>query len=202
MNDYNLSDIEVYENQIEYYSREYIETLTDPSDIYNSSVFTGMVKYIYRKVFMPTKKRVSVNRNSNKSIVNYDDIELLDSLFNIYTELCYRYKKRPTILNYSLMVGLDNITINSWKNGKYRNSSPIYRETVKKWFSECESALYDGAIENNSIGCIFALKANYGYSDNMPQKLIVENSNGSVTAEAIAEKYKAATLPEKPIIEE
>ena len=99
------------------------------------------------------------------------------------------------------MIGLDNVTINSWKNGKYRNSSPIYSETVKRWFAECESALLDGAIESNSIGCIFALKANYGYSDNMPQRLIIDNGLGSLTAEQIAEKYKETALPEKPNVD-
>jgi len=196
MKDKEVSEIEVYENQIDYYSREYIDTLEDSKDIYTSSVFTGMIKYIYNRVFKPNR-----NNNDNKrsiSIVNYDDIELLDNLFNIYTSLCYRYKKKPTVLNFCIMVGISNTTVNDWHHRRTRNSNPAIYQTVQKWFSECESALLDGAIESNSIGCIFALKANYGYSDNSPQRLIIDNGSGSLSAEQIAEKYKETALPEKP----
>ncbi len=46
-------------------------------------------------------------------------------------------------------------------------ASSLHRDTVRKWLTECESTLFDGAVENNSIGCIFALKANYNYRDNV-----------------------------------
>lgn len=153
---------EVYEHDIKYYADEYINTLDDPESINNNpSLFTGMIKYIYKRLF-------------KYNPVNNDDITVLDDIWGIYTELCYKYNKRPTLLNFSLMVGVSNDTFNAWKNGEYRagsdGASSAHSLTVKKWLKECESSLVDGATERNSVGCIFALKANYGYTET-PQRI-------------------------------
>lgn len=154
--------VEVYEDKIKYYADEYINTLDDPDSINNNpSLFTGMIKYIYKRLF-------------KYNPVNNDDITVLDDIWGIYTELCYKYNKRPTLLNFSLMVGVSNDTFNAWKNGEYRRgengASSEHSRTVKKWLKECESSLVDGATERNSVGCIFALKANYGYTET-PQRI-------------------------------
>ena len=164
---------EIYENKIKYYADEYINTLDDPDSINNNpSLFTGMIKYIYKKLFKP-KRGDKVLYNAN-TVLDTGDIELLDNIWNIYTELCYRYNKRPTLLNFSLLVGIGNDVFNSWIRGEYRTgengaSSP-HCQTAKKWKAECESSLVDGATERNSVGCIFALKANYGYTET-PQRI-------------------------------
>lgn len=165
--------MEIYETKIHYFADEYINNLPDPESIYNNpSLFTGMIKYIYKYLFKPGKKdKVLSNSNSN---LDLSDIDLLDNIWGIYTELCYRYSKRPTILNFSLMIGVDNTTIDSWRRGEYRagdeGTSSTRSQTVKKWLKECESSLVDGATERNSVGCIFALKANYGYTET-PQRI-------------------------------
>lgn len=165
--------VEVYEDKIKYYADEYINTLDDPDSINNNpSLFTGMIKYIYKHLFKPGKKdKVLSNSNSN---LDLGDIDLLDDIWSMYTDLCYKYSKRPTILNFSLMIGVDNTTIDSWRRGEYRagdeGAGSTRSQTVKKWLKECESSLVDGATERNSVGCIFALKANYGYTET-PQRI-------------------------------
>ena len=159
---------EIYETKIHYFADEYINTLSDPESINNNpSLFTGMIKYIYKHLF-------------KNNPVNNDDISVLDNIFDIYTELCYRYNKRPTLLNFSLLVGISNDTFNAWKNGEYRagegGASSAHSLTVKKWLKECESSLVDGATERNSVGCIFALKANYGYTET-PQRIEITGAN-------------------------
>lgn len=169
---------EIYETKIHYFADEYINTLDDPESINNNpSLFTGMIKYIYKHLFKPGKKdKVLSNSNSN---LDLSDIDLLDNIWGIYTELCYKYSKRPTILNFSLMIGVDNTTIDSWRRGEYRageeGANSTRSQTVKKWLKECESSLVDGATERNSVGCIFALKANYGYTET-PQRIEVVGS--------------------------
>lgn len=187
--DHEGNSIDVYESNIQYWADDYINSMDNPNDIksLNKGLFTGMIKHIYLNLF---KSNPMDNNN----------IELLDNVFNIYTGLCYKYSKRPTLLNFSLMVGISMDTFNSWKNGDTRNyiyydcdnnkidnlpawklhhQNEKYRqelgsshsETVKKWLRECESALFDGAIEQNGIGCIFALKANYGYTETAPAQV-------------------------------
>ena len=194
---------EIYETKIHYFADEYINTLNNPESINNNpSLFTGMIKYIYKYLFKPGKKdKVLSNSNSN---LDLSDIDLLDNIWSIYTELCYKYSKRPTILNFSLMIGVDNTTILSWKDGEYRSggegASSERSRTVKKWYSECESSLVDGATERNSVGCIFALKANYGYTET-PQRIeVIGGQIPDQTAADIAARHKIgqAERPELP----
>ena len=117
--------------------------------------------------------------------------------------MVYKYSKRPTILNFSLMIGVDNTTILSWKDGEYRSggegASSERSRTVKKWYAECESSLLDGATERNSVGCIFALKANYGYTET-PQRVEIVNGQtpDQVAADIAARHIGQAKRPELP----
>ena len=196
---------EIYESKIHELADEYINNLDDHEDIYNNpSLFTGMIKYIYRHLFKPGKKdKVLSNSNSN---LDLSDIDLLDNIWSIYTELCYKYSKRPTILNFSLMIGVDNTTIDSWRRGECRDdgmgaNSPR-SQTVKKWLKECESSLLDGATERNSVGCIFALKANYGYTET-PQRIEITGSQGPALSQDEIRRIadQAAKSTEKELIE-
>ena len=184
---------EVYETKIHYVADEYINTLDDPESINNNpSLFTGMIKYIYRHLF-------------KNNPINNDDIGLIDNIWSIYTELCYKYSKRPTLLNFSLLVGINNDTFNAWKNGEYRRGEngarSAHSRTVKKWLAECESSLVDGATERNSVGCIFALKANYGYTET-PQRIeITGNQAPALSHDEIRQiaEQAANTSPEELI---
>ena len=193
---------EIYETKIHYFADEYINNLSDPESINNNpSLFTGMIKYIYKYLFKPGKKdKVLSNSNSN---LDLSDIDLLDNIWSIYTELCYKYSKRPTILNFSLMIGVNNTTIDSWRRGEYRagdeGTSSTRSQTVKKWLKECESSLVDGATERNSVGCIFALKANYGYTET-PQRIEITGSNAPALSQEdirqIADQARKESIPE------
>lgn len=193
---------EVYESRIHELADEYINTLDDPESINNNpSLFTGMIKYIYKHLFKP-KRNDKVLYNSN-SVLNTGDIELLDNIWGIYTELCYRYNKRPTLLNFSLLVGIGNDVFNSWIRGEYRagenGASSPHCQTAKKWKAECESSLVDGATERNSVGCIFALKANYGYTET-PQRIEITGANAPALSQEdirqIADQARKESLPE------
>lgn len=201
------SGIEVYTHKMLELADKYINSLEDPQTIQgnNKGTFVGMLKYIYNNYF---------KYNS----LDYADIQNIDNVWDIYTTLCYKYNKRPTILNFSILTGINMDTINCWKN-KYTRQYKYYTldgaeiknlpawkaahrgeeykqepsanhaETVKKWLRECEAALYDGATEQNSIGCIFALKANYGYTETAPVPTI--NQNAQIAADAELPKLGA-----------
>lgn len=197
--------IEVYEHDIKYYADEYISQLPEKEDSINNnpSLFTGMIKYIYKHLFKPGKKdKVKYNANTN---LDTGDIELLNNIWEVYTELCYKYNKRPTILNFSLLIGIDNRTIDTWRRGEFRagedGGSSAHSQTVKKWLAECESSLVDGATERNSVGCIFALKANYGYTETPQRVEIVNGQQPEQIAADIAARHKIGQV-EKPELPE
>ena len=96
------------------------------------------------------------------------------------------------------MTGIDNTTITSWINGEYAGRvSSGHSQTAKKWKSECESSLYDEVIQTGNIGCMFALKANYGYRDNI--QIIQSDERGGLpvySREEIA--ARAGTVAQLP----
>ena len=58
----------------------------------------------------------------------------------------------------------------------------------------CEAALFSGVVDDNSVGCIFALKANYGYVD-QPQRIEIVDSDGPrLSREEISSRFRS--LPE------
>lgn len=189
-------DIEVYQSDIDILCDEYISTLPLPEMVFKTSGFMGLLEYIYRHKL----KEVVVNNVP----YGYDYHVLNDIFYNIYMPLCSRYGTTPTIVQFASFIKVDNSNFTDVKNGVYRSNgsrvNPENTQTVKRWFSSCESAILSKAIDTNGIGAIFALKASYQYKDN--QTVTIES--GSVlpheSAEQIAARHAAASLPEKPEI--
>lgn len=200
--------VEVYTDNMLYYADEYIGTLRNPDDIYTSSVFTGLIKYIKRNV------------KFDKSI--YEDIDILNNIWEVYTELVYRYMQKPTIEEFSLLIGVHRDTIYSWMNGEHRGNiyrdkdgnvindfftwynshrgepytqepSTVRADTIKKWQDECRLGRYKSAAAGN-VGGIFLCKAVDGMVETAP--VPVANQEQHRTAEQIAADYGTqAALP-------
>lgn len=187
-----VNGIELYQSDIDVLCDEYINSLPDSSMIYKSSVFSGLLDYIYKhclKNILPSDFRL--------------DFQVLDKVFySVYIPLCYRFDKVPTIVQFSVLVNIDNAHITDLRNGVYRANgsrvSPEKSQTVKKWYDVCESALLGKAINESSIGSIFALKSSFGYRDN--QTITIEQGQQipHETAEQIAAKYADIERPELP----
>lgn len=210
--------VELYTHAINRLADEYISTLDNPDVIYNpnTAFFNGMIKYIYNNYF------------KHNPIKDYGDIEYIDSIWDIYTSLCYKYNKYPTIIEFCLMININRETVTSWKNENTRNYryytldgveikdiaawklnhqgeeytkelSISHSTTVKKWLAECENALLRGAAEGGKVGCIFALKANYGYTETAP--IPTQNLNQAVATDAELPRLNEKQQ-EMPLIEQ
>lgn len=194
-------NIQVYESDIQVLCDEYIESLPNQDMIYKTAVYNGLLEFLYKRLIKNIIK-------SDKDITTHSyDYQILDNIFyGIYIPLCSRYDKTPTILQFtSTLCHIDNGNITDIKNGVYRSNgskvNPVNTQTVTKWFNTCESALYGRAIECNSIGAIFGLKAAHGWRDN--QTITIEQAAAlpHETPEQIAAKYADVERPEKPQLE-
>lgn len=209
-NTVNVNGIDVYENKIYELCDDYINNLdTDIKEAENKitkrSTFRGMLKYIYKNLFKPKKGENiynnSIKRNSN---LNYDDIELLNDIWDIYTELCYKYNQGPSLLNFSVLTGISSDWLNDVEKGNIRTgsdgASSAHCQSVKKWLEECEAGLYDEAGSGNP-GAMFLLKSNYGYSEQPQQIQIIGENKPQQSIEEIAARharYIGAKEPEWP----
>lgn len=192
---------EIYQSDIDQLCDEYIDTLPVPDMIYKTAVFNGLLDYIYKRLLKNIIKTDNGKTNSGY------DFKLLDDIFyGIYLPLTYKYNKTATVLQFCCLCHIANSNLTDIRKGVYRNRGTAVNtastQTVQKWFEVCESALYNRAIEDNSIGAIFGLKANYGYRDSQVITVETPSQIPHETAEQIAAKYANAMLPEKPVIDD
>ncbi len=153
--------IDVYEHEIYALADEYINRLPDASLISapNSNCFTGMIKYI--------------NRHIGFTRDMYADINILNDIWDIYTDLVYTYMQKPTIEEYALLIGVHRDTLYSWMNGECRSNDICVKlgssrsDTIKKWQAECALGRYKGASSGN-VGMIFLCKAVDGMAETAP----------------------------------
>ena len=127
-----------------------------------------------------------------------ENIELLDSIFNIYVRICTKYNVLPTLEIFSFLVGIERRTFTKWSNGQYR-ASTSHGDTVKKWFDICKNCTVNRL--NNQPGTnanlIFVAKAAYGMAETAPVQVAQQQGIPQQTAQQIADKYKnVLELPE------
>ena len=184
--------IEVYESDIYRLVDEYISTVlqVSPEDYdtqkeYRSVIadsFVDMIFYIADRIQKPSN----------------DNIELLDSIFNIYVRICTRYGVLPTLEVFSFLVNINRSTFSDWMRGDYRAASS-HGTTVKKWFDICKNCTVNRL--NNQAGTnanlIFVAKAAYGMAETAPVQVGQQQGIPKQTAQQIADKYKdVLELPE------
>lgn len=184
--------IEVYENDIYRLVDQYINTVlqVSPEDYdtqkeYKAVIadsFVDMIFYIHDRIPKPSN----------------DNIELLDSIFNIYVRICTKYNVLPTLEVFSFLVGIERRTFTDWSNQKTR-ASTSHSDTVKKWFDICKNCTVNRL--NNQPGTnanlIFVAKAAYGMAETAPVQVAQQQGIPQQTAQQIADKYKnVLELPE------
>lgn len=168
--------INVYDNDIKFYADEYINDLYNPEEIYkpHNNIFTGMIKYINRQI------------NFDRSILS--DINILNDIWESYTDLVYKYNQKPTIEEYAILINVNRETIYTWLNGEYRSSDVCEKlgttrpNTIKKWQEECRLGRYKGAASGN-VGMIFLCKAVDGMVETAPA--IVPHHKQSLPAQEL-----------------
>ena len=183
-------DIKVYMDDIEIYADQYLDTLMRREDIYDSNVFTGLIKFCAQRLMI-------------KDYI-YDDLDLFYAMWESYTREVYRYKFKPTISEFCLLIGINVDTFNAWERGETRRDDFSKKlnlsrsETCKKMQEECKLGRYKGA-ERGNVGCIFLMKAVDGYAETAPVQVTNDQTQSNV---ALQDKYKAmGAIEEKPTID-
>ena len=185
----SIEPYKIYNNKIESYIDDFIDTYypnkSQEELKQDKAFFPLLVDYLYNNCICKI-----LNNKSNKNVL-YEDINLLDELFNIYTRLVYIYKwsNKPYLIEFSLFTGINHDTFYNWINGIDNNiavgksSGYLTRERsdmVRKWQVICERALLDN---NDTIKDIFILKAKHGYRDNNNDITITVNHKPLIDAD-------------------
>lgn len=178
-----VDGIEVYTNQITEIADRYIADLEDIDSIYTYEVFTDLLLYI---------------SDNMTPLNNYDDITVLDNLFNIYKRLCSKYRVLPTLYDFSMMINIDPSTITRWMNGETRGGlTSEHCKTAKKWKQYCAGRLASNLSNSKGTDAnkIFIAKAAYGMAET---KAVEQEQIAGVTktVKQIAKEIGADELPD------
>lgn len=175
--------VEVYTSQITEIADRYIADLEDIDSIYTYEVFTDLLLYI---------------SDNMTPLNNYNDITVLDNLFNIYKRLCSKYRVLPTLYDFSMMINIDPSTITRWMNGETRGGlTSEHCKTAKKWKQYCAGRLASNLSNSKGTDAnkIFIAKAAYGMAET--KAVEQEQITGArKTVEQIAQDIGADELPD------
>lgn len=167
--------IEVFENDIELYLQEFAER--DLIDDYKSvpqSVWNAALRYVQKHVFankeqLKSKSNINIYNNNIPSNFNAYNYEIVNSICDIYIDLCFRYNKEISILGFSNLTGIDNEVIHSWNDNNNYGSSKlstsscnIYKKLSQYREESLSNKLADG--KQNPVGVIAMLNRHYGWS--------------------------------------
>lgn len=184
--------IEVYENDIYRLVDQYINTVlqVSPEDYDTQKEYKAVIADSFVDMIFYIADRIPKPSN--------DNIELLDSIFNIFVRICSKYNVLPTLEVFSFLVNINRSTFSDWMRGDYRISSS-HGITAKKWFDICKNCTINRL--NNQPGTnanlIFVAKAAYGMAETAPVQVAQKQGIPQQTAQQIADKYKKVLeLPE------
>lgn len=178
-----VNGIEVYTSEVSEIVDRYIDDLEDIDSIYTYEVFTDMLLYI---------------SDNMTPLDNYNDITVLDNLFNIYKRLCSKYRVLPTLYDFSMMINIDPSTITRWMNGETRGGlTSEHCKTAKKWKQYCAGRLASNLSNSKGTDAnkIFIAKAAYGMAET--KAVEQEQITGArKTVEQIAQDIGVDELPD------
>lgn len=149
---------EVYLNRLYELADEFIESeyIGEEKNIAQSA--PAMMLYIHDRIPKPEH-----------------DIEKLDKMFDIFVRICCKYQILPTLELFGLLTSINPNTFSAWSNGEYKNLTPAFSLTTKKWKAICRSLVVNRLHNSTSanVNLIFVAKACYGLVETCP--IPVEN---------------------------
>lgn len=195
------NDIQVYENEIDKYIQIYCEQY-NIQDIKKESMFTwnSILLFIGKNVFKNKNRDANSLSNRDKSVLDYNNIDLIDELVDYYINLCYMYSKEVSIMGFSKFSNIDRSTLISWNSNDTRKSNKKYSLVVQKLLIEREESLQNALFQphHNVVGVIAMLNHHYGY--NQTTNNLLGESEQQKPVEQIKQDYADyKELPTMPI---
>ena len=163
--------IEVFENDIQLYLSMFCEENgIEDMKKESQSVWNGALRYIRRHVFnnkdvLKSKDNINIYNNNIPSTFNAYNYDTVNSICDIYIDLCFINDKEVSIIGFSNLTGIDNDTINIWGNNDNKLSSlsfGIYKKLSQFREESLSNKLVTG--NKNPVGVIAVLNRQYGWA--------------------------------------
>lgn len=163
---------EVFENDIQLYLSMFCEEKgIEDIKAESQSVWNGALRYIRKHVFgcpdiLKSKDNINIYNNNIPSNFNAYNYEIVNSVCDIYIDLCFVNDKEVSIIGFSNLTGIDAETIRLWGNEDRLSSTSF--AVYKKLFDFREESLSNKLVtgRQNPVGVLGVLNRHYAW--NMP----------------------------------
>lgn len=112
------------------------------------STVNYMLSYIYKHLFKPNKTMI----NNQKSIIDYNDVDLLQVLADKFIDICQRFNKSLGLMSFSYMIGVSYSTIALWLQNDEKSNPARLR--VLKSVQESHKAQHIALLNESPVGAL------------------------------------------------
>ena len=161
---------EVFENDITMYLSMFCEEKgIEDIKTESQSVWNGALRYIRKHVFscpdiLKSKDNINIYNNNIPSNFNAYNYEIVNSVCDIYIDLCFINDKEVSIIGFSNLTGIDAETIRLWGNEDRLSSTSF--AVYKKLFDFREESLSNKLVtgRQNPVGVLGVLNRHYAWN--------------------------------------
>ena len=114
------------------------------------STVNYMFSTVYKRLFKPDHNLP----NNQKSLVDYNDIELLQVLADKFIDICQRFNKSLGLMSFSYMLGCSYSTIACWLNTSDCDGLNYKRSLVLKSIQEGHKAQHIALLNDTPVGAL------------------------------------------------
>lgn len=185
-----ISVIDVFENDIQMYLTMFCEEQgIEDMKKESQSVWNGALRYIRRHVFnnkdvLKSKDNINIYNNNIPSTFNAYNYNTVNSVCDIYIDLCFINDKEVSIIGFSNLTGIDTELIYNWANENTKLSTKSFN-VYKKLSQFREESLSNKLVTGNKnpVGVIAVLNRQYGWAS--PYTSDSNKQRKSISAEEI-----------------
>ena len=112
------------------------------------STINYMMSYIYSQLFKPKQRMI----NNQKSIINYNDVELLQVLADKYINILQRFNKSLGLMSFSYMIGCDYSTLRLWLQNDEKANPARFR--ILKGLQESHKVQQIALLNDSPVGAM------------------------------------------------
>lgn len=151
--DYNFINPETVHDEVMSTVNQVITELgydiTNPKE--RRSITHSEINYVLRQVYYRLFKPPKALYNNQASLINYDNVELLQVLANTFIDICATFNKSLGLMSFSFMLGVNYKTLYNWLQGENPNPE---RLQVLKSIQECHKVQQIALLNESPVGAL------------------------------------------------
>lgn len=124
----------------------------DPNNPADRKAIThNEINYCLRQVYIKLFKPKHALYNNQNSLIDYDNLDLLQILANVFIDICFNYNKSLGLMSFSYLLGCSYSTLTSWLRDETSNPE---RLAIIKSIQENHKNAQIGLLNNSPVGAL------------------------------------------------